>query len=522
MIEVTLNIEETLYTITDARLLASDTVSKKVESDKKGQPGLIVFDSMPVELVIKDEPLKSVLTEENFARIENLYGNYKFISATVRLKIEDTWQFLFDGIIDYESVVFTDTETITFDLLDRISALKLMENKNARSRISVKNGRHGQTLPWLVPLNYGDNEYYKITIAMSGGNFAIEINKYVRINELYQWVHVSVHSTPLFQPGEILEVYNGSSFRKFALIIKSYCAENPEYPGEYDTWGLYDSLSDDISGAYYISSAQVESYLSSDSTKKFYYYKDEFYGGGVITYKENNIVKSFNAILLIKNLIQGFWPDMAFTTFTNLFQIPLSYWLKTIDDMPLEKHPLDALKFLANSMQCYFYIDSAGTFNIKGKQLLYETSVPNDRVLNIDDLLKHSVGYYWDKKIDAITVTVLTPYNYTGSAYLQTGNQEIQPQNAIEVEVFTDSAHKTQAEVNALAAEVANQFMNFYGKRRALLSYSKKINNNTITYALTHNNIFRLKRFFIITLKLNTKAMTMDVEAVNIDDLNNN
>jgi hypothetical protein len=520
MIKLILSVEEIIYEITDVRLLSADVVTKKVESDKKGQPGLIVYDSMPIELVIKDEPLLSTLNETNISRIEGTAAPNKYILGTVQINISGTWAPLFSGIVDFESIEFTDAETVICDLVDKISALKLMENRLARTRISVKNGRNGVILPNLPPLNYADSEYYQITIQLNSGNFAIVVKRYVRVGEFLQWQHVNFGSTPLFTTGQILEVYDGADYRKLAFITRTYMAENPEYPGEYDTWGQYAGLSDDVSGSYYID-GNTEAYLSTATAKKLYYYKDEFYGPNPITYKENGVVKSFNAISLIKNLITNYWPDIVFQSYTNLFQIPLDYWVKLIDDMPMEKHPLDVLKYLANTMQCYLYIDSAGVFCIKSKSLLYESNVPSTRILSEGDLQKHSINYYWDKIIDAVTVTVLTPYDYKGSYEKIKDGLKIKPTNAIEVEVFTDASHITQEECDALAEEIANSYMNFYGKRRSVLNTTNRLSAITINYNLTNNLIFRGKQYFIASAKINIKNELMDVEAVNIDDLKN-
>lgn len=497
----------------DATLYNVGSIKRRIESKNPGEAGIIVFDKLGLTLGYEagDNPVYNAFSG-------NLSAVQRYIFELHGIKTDKSESKLFEGLADFSTLEWPDLEKkVSFNVVDKLSAISILQAVAARESRSLKT----QYPPWLTPLNYAAGEYYQINIGNTP-DVNIEIIKWTGSPLTAQ--HVATTTIPVFEAGEILRTFDGTTEKLLFATGRYFYPGN--YPGEDDTWLEAATDSDNLVGGYRIDNSDGDAYLISNPSVKLRYYKDEFYGGEITIQTsayDGGILKqrvtSFNAQKIIKLIYNQAWPSHTVTNRSASFSISYEYWRGTINENPFGVHPLDAIKMLAGSIQSYVFVDRNGALIIQKK-----SDIENNTVRTFTPAAKKSGGkkkYFWDKLADAVTVTVKSGKLVDGVEVIGTWTVKkypgIQPRNEIKLEIIAPSGVDFTVEaLNAYAAVIAGEVMNFYGYRHYSFNLSTRLTDDMYDWDLLDLIDVNGERYFILSSDLNETNSSATFELVSV------
>lgn len=501
-------------------------ISKKVESENEGEAGAIVFDSATITFKYEvGSPVYDAFSID-------LSSKQRYLFRISAVKSDKTYVQLYEGIADFSTLGWPEDNLVSVDLTDKLSALNILQNVPVRTLRSLKDNTSNH-LPWLVPLDYANGDYYIINVG-TGSQVVFELIKY--IHPAFTPQHINVGSTAVVPAGTILKRMEADGDKH--LFAKSSYLFEANNPGENDTWLEPSGDSDNITGSFRIDSTDADAYLISDPSVKLKYYKDEFYSSNICntSYYWDSLgywkteVTSFKGEKILQYLINQAWPGILITfRGFSTFDIPYSYWRKTMDENPFNKTPLDALKMLADTMKVYIYVDKTGNVIIQSKSALATSGITRT-IGSTKKIKKPRKKYFWDKIVDGVIINVeswvtdeTTGESLVGTSELTkqpsgfTSTQKIKPKNSITKDILAgDSSVDTQEELNALAATEALAFLNFYGLRHSSFDMVLNLDDNTIEWELIDNIILSGLTTFFTTLEFDLVERTVKLQPVEI------
>ncbi|HEX2984305.1 MAG TPA: hypothetical protein VHO28_12245 [Ignavibacteriales bacterium] len=354
------------------------TINRKVESDNPGEAGLIVYDNASVSFYyIEGSPVYTRFNDLNLAADKR----YMFrISAPLSNK---TYKPIFEGMADFSTIEWPgESRLINFEIIDKLSALAMLQSKAPRGL-------------YQLDVDITDSIRYDITVL---GQF-LTLRKTVDGDPI----------TPInpYAPGSIIcRNHPSSELNKFYLVKRVVPKTITVYNENGTVAGIYDAyealIFNDLSG-----------YSDPPNTEdRHYYHYLPYYFNIDIGATQTIIVDgnpteeliAFDGIKLIQALIQQQWPDISLINKTGAatFNIPLSYFEQLIFEQPFNSNPLEALKFLANTMNCYLFINSAGQAVIQSRNNLLGGA---ERNINSGRLISATKKYFWDKLVDGVNIT---------------------------------------------------------------------------------------------------------------------
>lgn len=463
MLKVYLNNDQTTNLDLSDFILDVGNLHRRIESDKPGEPGLIVFDNVNFEF-----PLSAFSTEngghDDFSP-GNLdsYGNYLF---TIKWDNGSEELLLFEGMLDKGSVVYTKTETVKFDVLDKLSALSLIDLGNARPKIYFEYDRLGE----------GSVEDYLYEFIHPSG-------------EWYEAIRFKDDETT-YTDAQLL-IYPGDIIAKNDEL----CLVKDAYLNQFEDNGQY---YDEIIVEYW---SDVPAHETVDN---FPLYEKYFYGVDIGTYV-SGVLEHYDGIKIIEAIVKQVWPEINIinNTGSEHFLISLDYYKDLIDNKPFDKKPLEALKFLAKSMEIYLFINKNGDLVLQKNDQLgtYGDPFNIDQNYESADYEKH---YQWDKKIDYVLVKNANDSADYGE-YPQSPN--FIPRNKLELEVF---------DFNNNLNEIAQNYYNLYGKRRQSAQLKIKLDENGMRLDMLQKVVFDAIDWFIVNLTIDLKQMNLELNIVEI------
>ncbi|HQJ47145.1 MAG TPA: hypothetical protein PK195_10900, partial [Ignavibacteriaceae bacterium] len=316
-------------------------ISKKVESENEGEAGLIVFDDAEVSFRYESgSPVYNAFAIDLTSKQRYLFR----ISAP---KSDKTFVQLFEGIADFSTLNWNEFENvISFSLVDKLSALNLLQGELTRV-LDTLNARVLAQYPDADGLEFKvDNNYpNEIWIEAAFGN-----------SESY---YTNGFATPIIFPGEIIRdpmSMQGSypSPVTYALVTESWIDASLRNRVKYikvDGFDYTKWLNETTYYRYYV-------WFSGGGIE---YGQKEIYGIDILNYNAG-VPQSINGFSLIEVLISKAWSGINFIyRGISAYNIPLSYYILFLDENPLGKTPLDALKMIADSMKCYIFFDRTGS-----------------------------------------------------------------------------------------------------------------------------------------------------------------
>jgi len=485
-------------------------ISKKVESENEGEAGLIVFDDAEVSFRYEaGSPVYSAFSIDLTSKQRYLFR----ISAP---KTDKTFVQLFEGIADFSTLKWNEFENvISFSLVDKLSALNLMQGEITRV-LDTLNARvlaqypDADGLEFKVDNNYPNEIWIEAAFGNSGSYYT------------------SGFSTPIIFPGEIIRdpmSMQGSypSPITYALVTESWIDAGLRNRIKYikvDGFDYTQWLNETTYYRYYV-------WFSGGGIE---YGQKEIYGIDILNYNAG-VPESINGFSLIDVLIKKAWSDVNIVyRGISSYNIPLSYYILFLDENPLGKTPLDALKMIADSMKCYIFFDRTGSNLIVQSKASLATGGTARSIGNTKIVSGPEKKYFWDKLVDGVTVNVkswavddLTGENLVGVAELTkqatgfSALQKIRPKNSIKRDLLVgDPAVDTQAELDSYAATEALSILNFYGLRHNSFDLTLNLDDNTINWELIDRLTLNSLTTFFTKLEFDLVERTATLESVEI------
>ena len=417
-------------------------LNRKVESEKPGEAGLVVFDKVTVEF-----PL-SVFPNNDFDpdNLDN-YGRY-IVSISLLFSQERK---IFEGLVDKSTVEYTAANTVRFDVVDKIAALALLANENARQQVDVAARINDPNVEYLWIEKATDDPGYSdrvlVEIVGAADQEGGQAANYFSIN------------TP-FYVGEIF--YSAGNY----YLVREYVG----------TGTLYDVTS----ARYYLHNITVPNdYEFSDPT-----YESDYYGID-IRRLDNDLLVNYNGYKIAEALIKQQWPgiNVIRKTQNEYYDISLDYYPLLIFDRPFDKDTLEALKYLIRTMRIYLFINTNGDVVIQEMTGVAQTS----DTLTIDgnyDVENWTKKYQWDKLVDYVFVKDPDKYDPNDSSTYGEAptNMNYQPRNKLERDVLKDQADSLQT--------IANDYYDFYGTRRQAAQIDIKLDENNVDVDLLYKIVY--------------------------------
>jgi hypothetical protein len=545
-----------------------------------------------IQVIKKDffsEPLK-LITGDFKSLVDNV-GNY-LVANFKALQGQE----IYEGMIDFTTNNYPDIldstsgetiKKINFEVLDKLSAIDIVTNITTQRQLIDFSSRSFITDDSLRPYKYIQLTNVKQTNSDASNRPYLKVVALAFNATAERWqtdTNPTAVGTPVnfidtfTKPGEILRLNKGNNVYDNYLVLKSTLETRGAQmsgsllpgvvvnmlqllPINISTFGfgrttcqyVYDASSQGAYNPEYAESNDIATNVymihCQGIFKNSNCYSAEYYGKDIGIYDETGLVLiSFDAVKMLAAIYAQIWNDVTIInrTGSEKFPISLSYYGKTIDENPFEQHPLDASKYLINSMLSYIYNNNNGNLIIQNRNGLSDLNPDDDLEIPYQNVESMSKNDFWDKLNDAVTVNVNswtydeTTQNYLIGTATVSKRPNIQPRNLLTLQVFIDGQSierygmsidangklvdsalptGTQQEIlNHYALLKAQDFFDFYGKRHE----SYDISLIGITWDMLKWDLLNIfskngKRYFVTKLDFDILLNKLDMELVSID-----
>ncbi len=470
-------------------------IQRRIESDKPGEAGAIMFDTVTIEMPVSK-------TGSYFSE-SSLFGGSSKPKYHVQIKkhISGTDYQLFEGLIDLDSLKFTRHGTVQFDCYDKLSALKFYPTTKAREKKSYKAFLHtkGKTQVNSFLCRYV-NSQFDLYISLLRERWDEVGLTFVSIGDDY----IPIGSTVMHPDGFAGFFYSppGDRYLRedwfFSKMV--YIIENGY------TSKLILNLKNPRTAPGYNSDLPVPKNMHIVSD--IYFYDKYFYGVNIHQYSEG----SLDAFKMLEGIIKSVYPNIRIINRTGSAYFPISFgfFLQTVN-MPFDRPILEAIKYLASSMRVYVYINRSGQFIIDKWPGFGST--PSTKPDLSGYQTEDQYAYSWDKLVDKVTIKTVAADGTTTEAIA--GTEYKNPVNTLERTVFASGDS---------AQTIANQYYSFYGKRHRARSITRKLDATVAQLDLTNwidvgDKDFRNNTdlyYFIEKMSLDVMNDTVDLDLVSV------
>lgn len=516
-----------------------DAISRKVESENAGEAGLVVYNDLGVTFT--HEPGSDIYNAFN----RDLSSVQRYIYELFAIKKNKTEKKIFEGMADFRTLEFPDGEKkVSLEIKDKLSALDIITNTNTQ-----RNAAQGlvQRVPnWNEGYGSGIVAFWDDTNAagLNVGTVLMLVCYSIRYeNNEAKTGDMRQQTVPMINKGETID-FGGEknictdsglvTFQKDGVTINAtWCKMYPTIDhfivktsamvspltytwfknnfwnpgfGENDPWATII-----INGSYY-----PKSYYG---TYDIDIYETDEYGRQVLT--------SFDALKIIEAIVKQSWSDITINNRTGAtkFPIHLGYFPQLIDVNPFDKHPKDALKLIADSMMCYIYPNMAGQLVIQNKTQLGSNGVIRDISGVVNKKRFGSKKYVWDKIIDGVEITVISNELVEGEIIqgfcAVQAIPNIEPRNKLEKEIIAPpTVEMTQTALNNYAAEIAAQYMNFYGKRHWAYNITFNLTDEMLDWDLLDNVVIDGREYFFESYDIDLIERAFKAQLVSVTGYN--
>lgn len=480
------------------------SISRRVESENAGEAGVIVYDNVSLEFEYKEgSPIYTAFNGD-------LSSIQRYIIEVYGIKTTGEEVKVFEGLVDFSSLEWPDlSKKISFDVLDKLSALDIIAAESSR----VENILNSRILSQLPTAQYLRCQFLPDPYTFPSD--CTELLIYAKDGN----ADTLDFTDKIILPGEYLQdPQTWGDEPKYYLVKESYLELNDN-----------NNMVNRVILAYPLSAEhdyvpQVAVYFSSNN---YYSLSKEFYGID-INVINGNILEALDALKIIEAIFRKAWSTTPIInkSGSSTFSIPSEYGKRLIDENPFSKHPLDALKMLADSMQCYIFVNRLGELVIQKKGIALGNNGTTQSINNF----KKKDGrkkYFWNKLADEIEITVNSwVIDEESGEYLQGAsslkkNPNIKPRNSIGKEVLAiDSSTNTQELLDAEAVTTANEYFNFYGNRHFAYPIELNLYDDILDWELLDNINIDTVLYFFESLNIDLLGMRVDLELVSVNSYN--
>lgn len=234
-----------------------------------------------------------------------------------------------------------------------------------------------------------------------------------------------------------------------------------------------------------------------------------------------SVLKAFDALRIISGIVSRTLAPITIVNRTGAdsYPVSLNYYTKLCDSSPFGRHSLDALKLLADSMRCYIFIDKQGRFVIERKN---ELGCLNSGTVRTFDPVRLSAAsvprkYFWDKLIDGVETKITSDGNLSSKVSKQIF-PDIKPRNELSKEIVAlNSVEFTSSGLSDYASEVADDYLNFYGRRHESYSVDISLYDDLLDWELLDYTSFNGKACFFVGFEIDIIGRDFRVELVTIE-----
>jgi len=382
------------------------SLTRRVESENPGEAGVVVFDNLSLRMHYNG------LIQQIFEQDLDISKRYMFMleeeyeSGTIKK---------FEGMVDFTTITqeyYRDNSgklllTIDFEVVDKLTALRLLHTE-----IDVRD-------------NTKLLHDWNTNISVDTINIRTESADHVGFHKWFTLAYQAgsslvANSLPDAPP---VGSYIQSPFDKSFVSCITFRGKRNTHQGSLDPI-VYDVITADNS--YPIAGSNVE------WRDNLNVWSREYYGVGftvtesvndyLIWYKRDGVERSytctgikligFNAISLIEILLRQAWQDIIFINNSghNNFILPPDLAHRLFSGHPFDLHPLEAIEYLANTMDCYFYFNTKGEFILEAKENIGEALTVHS--LNFEHLISGTKNHFWDKLVDAVEINARSYLKY--------------------------------------------------------------------------------------------------------------
>ncbi|HEX2866102.1 MAG TPA: hypothetical protein VHO03_03620 [Ignavibacteriales bacterium] len=488
-------------------LITPPQISKRVEADKAGVAGAVVYDD--AGLVLWKESGNPVYTAFN----KDLTAVQRYLFEIYCPNSKGQQRKLFEGMADFGSNDEPElSNTLSLTVKDKLSAMALLEIENARTYqegVTPAGSTHAVEYSFIAGSGV---TYLDIRFKASEGSYtAISTSESLwPLNRGMVWVHPVDNTKHLILSSKIINLGAGNNQLECVL-----------YPAVKSTSTI----------VKYDNEVQMKKYSAAVYSQDIgVYAMSTLYYGSAPTLT----LLRYDGIKFISALLKKQWPDSAVVNRTGSaeFPVPLEYFEQLIFDQPFNTDPYGALKLLAGSMQCYMYFDNDSNLVLQSKKNIGTNGTT--RSLGTTAKIDASGKYFWDKIADGVSINVKSwvmqnGETITGKAQLGKtkpgSTAPIKPKNGISRDVLaTDSSINTQDALNAYALQVAEDDMNFYGLRHGLKRAKLDLDDNilgvdedpTSGWDILDNIVIDGASYFWPRMSYDLVKKTLDVDFVGV------
>lgn len=486
-------------------------LTKLVESDNPGEAGAIVYDN--AQVVFRYEPGSPV--HQKFSI--DLTTVQKYLFKLLVLAPDSNYTTKFVGVADFSTIRWNEHENlISFEIVDKLSALALLSAEQSRDRFSLKN-----RVIDASPVSTG----FEFRYHNNSPNF-------IYISAFHPYVYDDLQ-TEVVQVGEIIDIPEivGLQSRK-RVITRSYLTENPN-TGKVANY---------VEFLPYLEETKFDVIQYEDPEWDMVIgYQKNFYNIDINNVDGNSLV-SLDGFKIIEALYKQAWADSNVVIIPPSinYSVPSEYAIRLIDDNPFGKTPLDALITMINSLKpetgelsgAYVYVDNTGHLVIQSRQYI---TAGQQRVISSTKIIDKNRKYFWDKLADGASVVLKTwvtdakTGNYIEAKATATlrppyATGFIKPKNEIKKELISlDLPEENEDPIQFYqqkALECAEDILNFYGKRREAIKLTLNLDSNTINWEPLDYITMSGEDYFFSKLIIDLVSRTVELEAVQVTGTN--
>ncbi len=536
-----------VYVDWSAYLVDDPTISKKTESETPGESGVIAFDKASVTLYyIAGNPVFNAFDPS----VITLNSTIRYLFKISAPKSDGTYVQMFEGMADFSTIQWPEFgNEITFDVLDKLSALSILPIDLQRPisiDVIAERGDPTATMAQIFT-GKGSNGVF----ASSGhdwapfganGDEAIIVTFQGDVTQFWGGYPTWAGSVPLVNRGETISIiYGGSTY-----IVKDawidYVPSSLASALGYNVTATWVRLTPGIIAGTSPSNNVLA--LGTPSVALSNYYDEvaeyiDILNPAPDANGRYNVLSGFDVLKIIQAIVNHVWPAILITNLSGVtsYPIPVSSFIQLINENPFGLAPVDAIKTIAASMQCYIYINKAGNLVIQKKASLGNNGT--SRSIGTTKIFSKTKLYFWDKLNDGATVKVTSwEVDSTGNSLVGMATATMQfpgstaaitPKNPINQDFFasntgviTDSA--TLNYENALIAfkQAYQIYLTGHDQTRyniatntynlALLTYQGLLNNWALSNAQSVLSFYGVRHSAIdITLQLDDNTIDWEV-----------
>lgn len=447
-----------------AYILNEPTVSRRVEAESGGEPGLMVLDDVQIEMPM--HRTGGVFDEHSIAGspLPNYYLRVYIHSETVPV---------FTGLVDWDTVTYTLQRTVQFTAIDLLKGLTELGLDAARD-FQIQD----------VPTNC-------TYIISRTSSTELLLGQYNDATAQYEDIPAA-----LFETGDFWRYDSNDYFVTYCQRLNTLGfldgSGNPVY-------GLRILLHNPLPGSGFI-------YISSSVSR----YRKAFYGTS-ITRDDLAVAVSFDAVKIITAIVNNVYPGISVVNnlSPSYFDINLDYQevMGNYNTLyrPFDQDPYNALKYLVTMMRAYVYIDR------QGRLVFDKAPGPGSMssfTLQTDELLDYTKKFSWQNRIDYVNVIC---QDYDGS---ETEADEPGDYRPFMIDKMERTVFKPESET---AEDIAEELWELYGKRHlhitAQIRWTASMESSLDLLTVLENED-DVRDYFIIGLKVDASREIADIEAI--------